>query len=92
MLHHLFARHSQPVLPIEAERVVLREAHAGDIEAVARLELLDSHRLSHRDLVVAEADGELIAAVDRRSSTAVADPFLPSAGVATLLRTWAAAR
>ena len=89
MFHHLFSRTSQPYVPFDADRVVLRHAHEGDIEALARLELLEGRRLPTADVVVAEADGELLAAADPRSGATVADPFRPTATIVRMLRTWA---
>jgi hypothetical protein len=66
--------------------ITIRPAAAKDAHAIARLALLDGGRLPAGQQVLAEADGRLLAATDIATGRTVADPFVPSAGVATLLR------
>jgi hypothetical protein len=64
----------------------MRRAYPDDAAALARLAALDCARIPAGDLLVAEVDGELWAAVSVGSNRAIADPFRPSAGIVRLLR------
>jgi hypothetical protein len=66
------------------ETVTLRRAVADDALALAHLSALDSRRPPTGDILVAEVDGEIWAAVSLEDRHAVADPFRPS-GEPTLL-------
>jgi hypothetical protein len=66
--------------------ITIRPASAKDARAIARLALLDGTHLPEGQRVLAEAGGHLLAATDVATGRTVADPFVPSAGVATLLR------
>ena len=50
-----------------------------------RLAKLDSSEIPPSPLLVAEADGQLRAAVSLRDGTALADPFHPTANIVELL-------
>ena len=50
-----------------------------------RLARLDSSEVPPSPLLVAEADGQLRAAVSLRDGTALADPFHPTANIVELL-------
>ena len=63
----------------------IRIAYPDDRAALERLATLDARPLPSEPLLVAEADGELWAAVSRRSGAAVADPFRPSGALVDLL-------
>jgi len=64
----------------------IRRASAEDARAVVRLAALDSASPPTGDVLLAEVDGELWAAVDIESGAAIADPFRPSADLVELLR------
>ena len=66
--------------------ITIRPAAASDARAIARLALLDGSHLPDGPRVLAEAGGHLLAVTDVATGRTVADPFAPSAGVATLLR------
>jgi hypothetical protein len=66
--------------------ITIRSAAVQDAAAIARLSLLDGHRLPAGEQLVAEADGHIVAAVEVASGKTVADPFRPTAGVARLVR------
>jgi hypothetical protein len=68
----------------------MRRAYPDDADALARLAALDCGRIPAGDLLVAEVDGELWAAVSVGCNDAIADPFRPSAGIVRLLRMRAA--
>ncbi|MDX6675793.1 MAG: hypothetical protein QOH11_3211 [Solirubrobacteraceae bacterium] len=68
----------------------MRRAHPADAAALARLAALDCGRVPAGDLLVAEVDGELWAAVAISGHGAIADPFRPSAAIVGLLRMRAA--
>jgi hypothetical protein len=72
--------------------VTIREASADDAEALRRLAQLDSSPVPATPVLVAEADGRLRAALSIEDGTAIADPFHPSAGLVSLLRTHVALR
>jgi hypothetical protein len=65
--------------------ITIREAGVQDAPAIARLALLDGHRLPAGPQLVAEAGGHILAAAEIRSGATVADPFQPTAGVAQLI-------
>jgi hypothetical protein len=65
--------------------LVVRRATAADAPALVDLAALDSARPLAGDVVVAEADGALVAAVSR-DGRAVADPFLRTADVVAMLK------
>jgi hypothetical protein len=65
--------------------ITIRAAAVQDAPAIARLAVLDGHRLPAGEQLVAEADGTILAAVDVASGTTVADPFKPTGGIARLI-------
>ncbi|HEX3317944.1 MAG TPA: hypothetical protein VHR88_08000 [Solirubrobacteraceae bacterium] len=67
------------------ERVTIRRSRAADREALVRLAQLDSRRLADGDLLVAEVEGELRAALPLAGGHAIADPFRPTAPLVSLL-------
>jgi hypothetical protein len=64
--------------------ITIRSARDADADALVRLAALDSSRVPGGDLLVAEVDGELVAAVS--DAGVIADPFRPTADVVQLLR------
>ena len=64
-------------VPVGAD-VTVRHAREEDTEALAALADLDSSRAPHGAVIVAEADGELWAAVSLDDGHAIANPFRPS--------------
>jgi hypothetical protein len=70
----------------EVKSITIRRATDGDASAVERLAQLEGERTPARDLLLAEVDGELWAAVEPETGAVVADPFRPSGEVAELLR------
>jgi hypothetical protein len=64
--------------------VTLRPALADDDVAIDHIAALDSSRAPAGEVLVAEVDGEIWAAVSLEDGHAVADPFRPS-GEPTLL-------
>ena len=64
--------------------VVIRAARGSDGEALERLARLDSQRPPAGDVLVAEQDGVLVAAL--AGDRVLADPFRPTADVVALLR------
>src|SRR5919197_2948253 len=65
--------------------VTIRRSHAGDRAALQRLAQLDSRRLAEGELLVAEVEGELRAALPLGGGSAIADPFRPTAALVSLL-------
>lgn len=69
-----------------SDALIVRRATTADAAALERLAELDSSRLSRGPHLVAEADGDLVAAVSMTSGRVVADPFRPSASAVAVLR------
>ena len=72
--------------------ITLRPANASDAPWLDRLAALDSRSLPAEPIVVAERDGQIVAAVSERTLEAVADPFRRTADAVTLLRRHAVQR
>jgi hypothetical protein len=75
----------QNVPMTSAEDITIRRAQDSDSEALRRLAALDSARVPAGDVLVAEVDGQLRAALGVRGREVVADPFHLSAGLVELL-------
>jgi hypothetical protein len=67
------------------DRVTIRRSRAADRRALERLAQLDSRRLAAGELLVAEVDGELRAALPLGGGAPIADPFRPTAPLVSLL-------
>jgi len=67
------------------DRLVLRRSTADDAAALARLARLDSAPRPQGDMLVAEVDERIVAAVPFTGGRAIADPFRPTADIVTLL-------
>ncbi|MGI8622013.1 MAG: hypothetical protein ACR2NB_00690 [Solirubrobacteraceae bacterium] len=67
--------------------VTIRRAYPDDARQLKRLAALDSQRLGPGELLVAEIDDELVAAVAIAGDRAFADPFRPTAALIELLKT-----
>ena len=65
--------------------VVMRAARGSDGVALARLARLDSKRAPRGEVLVAEIDGVIHAALQLDDGTAFANPFHPTAGLVALL-------
>jgi hypothetical protein len=70
---------------VTAGTVIIRAAQRSDDAALERLAALDSARLPTGDLLVAEADGWLVAAHAPGTGATIADPFRHTAEVVELL-------
>ncbi len=68
-----------------APTVLIRAARGSDGTALGRLAGLDSARVPAGELIVAEADGTLVAAHSPDARKSIADPFRPTADVVRLL-------
>ncbi len=79
-----------PATITTAPSVLIRAARGSDGDALAELAQLDSSVVPAGSLLVAEADGRLVAAIASSTGEAIADPFLPTADVVALLRLRAA--
>jgi hypothetical protein len=71
--------------------IVIRRANDDDALALRRLAQLDGTRLPEGDMLVAEAGGEIRAALRIADSAYVADPFFPSRPLVGMLDTRAKA-
>ena len=72
------------------ERIVIRLARGSDDRDLARLAELADRPAPALPLLLAEADGSLIAVVSTRTGEAIRDPFVASDDVVALLRLRAA--
>jgi hypothetical protein len=70
----------------DRERIVIRRSVSGDDHELVRLAGLSERAAPPDPLLLAEADGKLIAAVSTRTGEVVSDPFVASADVVALLR------
>jgi hypothetical protein len=68
-----------------APSVLIRAARGSDGPALRRLAALDSSVVPAGELLVAEADGELVAARAMTTGATIADPFRPTSDVLELL-------
>ena len=75
--------------PAPPESVTIRLARPTDGAAVDRLAQLDSRPAPSGDLLVAEVEGELQAALPLGGGPAIADPFRPTAALTDLLTDYA---
>jgi hypothetical protein len=66
--------------------VTLRPYLPLDRRPLERLALLDDKRVPAQPVVLAEANGRLVAALSKRTGEAVADPFEPTAHLVAMLR------
>lgn len=73
------------ISPTPLTQVVIRYAERGDERALARLAGRDSQPVPAGALLVAQADGEIRAALSLDGRGAVADPFHPTAELVRLL-------
>jgi hypothetical protein len=77
-------------LATTAPNVLIRAARGSDGADLDRLAALDSAHLPAGELLVAESDGNLVAAIDLETGSAIADPFRPTSDVVALLELRAA--
>jgi hypothetical protein len=75
-----------------SESVVLRVARPDDEAILQRLAVLDSRPVPAAPVLVAEVDGEALAALSLADGAVVADPFRSTSSLVELLRVGAAAR
>jgi len=69
-----------------APSLLIRPARGSDVDALHRLAELDSARIPGGDLLVAEADGALVAAHAPATGATIADPFRHTAAVVEVLQ------
>jgi hypothetical protein len=81
------AREAAPVPAATSERLVLRRSGSQDAAALTRLAQLDGAPRPVGAVLVAELDGEIVAAVPFDGGRAIADPFRPTAELVELLHT-----
>ena len=67
------------------DRLAIREADAADMPALMRLAQLDSRPLPQGNLLVAETDGGIRAALSVDDQSLIADPFTPTTELQQLL-------
>jgi hypothetical protein len=65
--------------------VLIRAARGSDGPALGRLAALDSRPLPEGELLIAETDDEVVAALSLETGARVADPFRRTADVVDLL-------
>lgn len=69
------------------ETIVIRPARPEDEGALLRLAALDSAAALDGEILVADVDGAIVAALGLEQDRAIADPFRPTADLVELLRT-----
>jgi len=69
--------------------LTIRPAYPDDVNDLQRLAALDSATVPGGELLIAELDGVLAAAVSIDDQGVIADPFRPTAAVVDLLARWA---
>src|SRR3954468_18262448 len=80
------ARRVRPAPVARGLRLVLRRSTAEDEPPPPRLARLDSAPRPRGDMLVAEVEDQIVAAVPLAGGSAIADPFRPTADVVELLR------
>jgi hypothetical protein len=65
--------------------MIIRRTTPDDAAALRRLATLDSKSAPAGDALVAEVDGELLAAVSLDGDVVIADPFRPTADLVAML-------
>ena len=75
---------------VNTDTIVIRRAVTDDLDALRYLAALDSARALLGDVLVAESNGTVLAAYSVDEQRAIADPFVPTAGLVSLLE-WRAA-
>lgn len=65
--------------------ITIRNSAASDLRALERLATLDGRRLGAHRYLLAEAGGELVAAIPTEGGEAIADPFKRTAAIVELL-------
>ena len=73
------------LLTAAAPTVVIRAARGTDGDSLRRLAALDSARIPTGDLLIAEAEGAVVAAHSPTTGATIADPFRRTADVVELL-------
>jgi hypothetical protein len=73
-------------IPAGESTVVIRVATPADLDDLRRLAALDSARALLGTVLVAQSDGEIRAAYSVDEGRAIADPFVPTAGLVELLK------
>jgi hypothetical protein len=81
---------SAPLIPAADATVVIRVATPADRDELRRLAALDSARALTGTVLVAQSDGEIRAAYSVEERRAIADPFVPTAGLVELVKARAA--
>jgi hypothetical protein len=72
------------------DSITIRVSHGCDADALERLADLSGTELPAGELIVAESDGELIAALSLGTGRAIGDPFHVTSDLVALLRVRAA--
>jgi hypothetical protein len=78
--------HSASLIPAGEATVVIRVATPADRDELRRLAQLDSAQALGGSVLVAQSDGQIRAAYSVDEDRAIADPFLPTAGLVELLK------
>ena len=80
------ARRARRAAAADGLRLVLRRAAAEDAPALARLARLDSAPRPRGEMLVAEVEDQIVAAVPFDGGPAIADPFRPTGDIVSILR------
>jgi hypothetical protein len=75
-----------PAMSSTSSLLTIRHAHSADAGALEALAALDSTLPLTGEVLLAELDGGIVAAISLADGRAVADPFVPSADTVAVLR------
>jgi hypothetical protein len=78
------------ITPIHPEQITIRAAYPDDANAVRALAALDSAEPLAQPALVAEAGGQIRAALSLADGAVIADPFIPTQHLVVLLQVQAA--
>ena len=68
-----------------SDSVTIRRSRPGDGPALGRLARLDDRRLPAGPYVLAERSGEIVAAAPLEGGSTIANPFMPTADLVSLI-------
>lgn len=81
--------HPAQTSPDSAQQIVIRADRPDDAAAVEIVRQRDTRPLPEGPLVLAEVDGEIVAARSLTTGEVIADAFRPTAHLVTMLEMWA---
>jgi hypothetical protein len=71
---------------LATDQVTIRSSTSGDLPAIRRLAAIDSAAVPSGQLLLAEVNGDLVAALAVADGRVIADPFVLTSAIVGLLR------